>query len=121
MSRKVDTMDEEEFENLIDDPSLRIWTSWLDEIRAGADRLDRVGLHKRAGDYGKARVQVSVSDDGDVSLAIFPDPNERSFMPGVTFANVGIGGGRSPLTRRALHALAIAVMLDNEQHPIPDA
>jgi hypothetical protein len=65
-------------------------------------------------------LRLIVQDDGDIIVAVVPDPGERDRgrMPGVEFCVPGSGGGRSTHTLRALRALVEAMERDNAERPI---
>ena len=63
---------------------------------------------------------VMKQEDGDLILEIRKiDPITRKFQwVEVEFCTVGSGGGKSPHTRKALVALALAIEKDNEERHI---
>jgi hypothetical protein len=63
------------------------------------------------------RLALVLQEDGDVIVAVRPDPEERH-QTSVEFCQPSSGGGRSPATIRALRALAVAMKEDNAQRPI---
>ncbi len=65
----------------------------------------------RQSDIG-GRLHIVIDDDGDANLAI--DPAQG--MKGIEFCT-GLGGGRSPLVRKALVALFEAIELEIEKLP----
>ncbi len=60
------------------------------------------------------RLRLFRQDDGDMCVAIIEDDGT---MAGVEFCVPGTGGGKSPKTLRALHALAHAILEDNAAEP----
>lgn len=62
----------------------------------------------------EGRLMMTIEDDGDVILTIIPDSetNPKARMLSVQFCTRA-GGGRSPLTLRALHRLYEAMSADN--------
>lgn len=60
------------------------------------------------------RLRVFWDDDGDVIVAIVPDPNE-SDPNSVEFCIPGSGGGQSTHTHRALIELVKAMERDNDE------
>jgi HAMP domain-containing protein len=63
------------------------------------------------------RLALLLQPDGDVVVAVRPDPEELH-QTSVEFCQPSSGGGRSPATIRALRALAEAMREDNAQRPI---
>jgi hypothetical protein len=63
------------------------------------------------------RLALVLQEDGDVIVAVRPDPEELH-QNSVEFCQPFSGGGRSPATIRALRALAVAMKKDNAQRPI---
>lgn len=63
------------------------------------------------------RLRLIVQDDGDVIVAVVPDPDEPPgrFGNSVEFCSVGGGGGHSPHTLRALRELVKAMEADNAE------
>lgn len=77
----------------------------------------RVERHEDMSRLG--RLVLILQPDGDVIVAITPDPEARSWeRQSVEFCLPGSGGGRSPKTLRALKLLATAMKEDNAEHPI---
>jgi hypothetical protein len=63
-------------------------------------------------------MQIHIQEDGDIILAILPDPSEEyRYAKSVEFCTIGAGGGRSPNTRKALLELFKAIELDNLEDP----
>lgn len=60
------------------------------------------------------RLRVLWDDDGDVIVAIVPDPKERD-NGSVEFCIPGSGGGQSTHTHKALIELLKAIKRDNEE------
>ena len=64
------------------------------------------------------RLEMLVQDDGDICLSIVPGPNDESpHAADIEFCTIGIGGGQSPHTFKALCALFIAIQRDNKERP----
>lgn len=61
----------------------------------------------------KGRLRVVFDNDGDVIVAIVPDPNSHDTGGSVEFCTIGFGGGGSPHTRNACIALFKAMERDN--------
>lgn len=62
----------------------------------------------------RGRLRLLQEDDGDLIVAVVPDPNAPlEYAPSVQFCTIGNGGGKSPRTRRALQALMEAIAEDN--------
>jgi hypothetical protein len=68
----------------------------------------------------RGRLRLVFQGDGDVIVAIVPDPDEEKRYNGssVEFCSVGGGGGRSRHTIEALRALGEAMERDNRESPI---
>jgi hypothetical protein len=68
----------------------------------------------------RGRLRLLLQPDGDIVVAVVPDPDERRqpFGPTVEFCSPAGGGGRSRHTLRALRELAAAMELDNQERPI---
>lgn len=68
----------------------------------------------------RGMLRLIFQDDGDVIVAIDPDPSEHGFMRdrSVEFCSVGGGGGRSRHTIEALRALGEAMKRDNAENPL---
>jgi hypothetical protein len=64
-------------------------------------------------------LNVHLQDDGDVVIWIghprFPMPDGEKE---VEFTTIGMGGGRSPHTYKALRELIEAIKRDNEESPV---
>jgi hypothetical protein len=56
------------------------------------------------------RLRLLIQSDGDVIVAIC----HSGLMTDIEFCSPGSGGGRSPQTWKALHALAVAMRADND-------
>jgi hypothetical protein len=59
------------------------------------------------------RLRLYKQDDGDMIVAIIPDPDCPSGHDSVEFCSCGSGGGQSPKTLQALYALMAAIEADN--------
>jgi len=72
---------------------------------------------ERLGDMSPlGRLRVAFDNDGDVIVAIVPDPNSYDTGGSVEFCTTGFGGGGSPHTRNACIALFKAMERDNESN-----
>lgn len=67
------------------------------------------------------RLRVFQQDDGDMIIAIVPDPNANSWERGSVEFCTKAGGGRSPRTRKAIQDLMLAIEKDNAENPDPRA
>ncbi len=67
------------------------------------------------------KLRLHQQGDGDVIVAIIPDPEEeRRGRNSVEFCAIGCGGGRSPKTLAALRNLITAMEEDNKERPIKE-
>lgn len=67
----------------------------------------------------RGRLALILQRDGDVIVAIVPDPDATRWeRDSVEFCRPGAGGGRSTHTLAALRALAEAMEKDNQENPI---
>jgi hypothetical protein len=62
----------------------------------------------------RGRLLVFRQEDGDMCITVVDDEGNSG---GVEFCTIGQGGGRSPNTLKALRALGLAIMADNEADP----
>ncbi len=60
------------------------------------------------------KLRLLIQEDGDVIVAV---TDEEGRMIDIEFCAPGSGGGRSPKTWRALHALAQAMREDSDPTP----
>lgn len=60
-------------------------------------------------------LRLSLDGDNDVIVAIYPQRDDGLIDVGVDveFCTIGMGGGGSPRTYKALRALMVAMALDN--------
>ena len=66
----------------------------------------------------RGRLRIYLQPDGDVIVAVLPDPKD-SMRKSVEFCS-HMGGGRSPNTLKALRGLISAIEDDNAKFPIEE-
>lgn len=66
------------------------------------------------------QLKILIDVEGDIHIAVFSDDGDGVIenFASVEFCSCGIGGGKSPHTRKALRDLAKAMELDNYESPI---
>jgi hypothetical protein len=72
-----------------------------------------IRIHDDTDGTGKGRICVTLAQDGDVWFESEPNHDHGPLRFRTSFG----GGGQSPRVRNALLVLALAIKLDNEEHP----
>jgi hypothetical protein len=67
----------------------------------------------------RGQLKLHQDDDGDYYVSVYQDDGNGMIVEWATveFCMCGMGGGKSPNTRKALVELAKAMELDNEESP----
>lgn len=71
---------------------------------------------QRKGDMDKSVLQTFIEEDGDICLSIHNGSTDsKTFQrTSIQFCTIGMGGGKSPRTLKALRELVVAMSLDNQ-------
>jgi hypothetical protein len=91
------------------------------QTTSGGDIGDPARVERFEDMSPRGRLSLMVQEDGDIIVGIIPSSLEefhtRGLVQTTEFCTLGMGGGQSPNTRKALFDLIKAIEKDNREHP----